>query len=148
MASQWESITIMSNLILVLCLWFSFFHVLGVWVRFTSIIGNLNLNLQYFRTLSEYMDRKLQLQTQTEQSRLLNQKPKVIPDVVYNKPSQDPEDTPGEDELEVTPFKDKAEQNGVPKFVPVETCTPRGYPTKITAGLPILLFPLLVLCNS
>ncbi|XP_054789628.1 uncharacterized protein At5g08430-like [Prosopis cineraria] len=86
------------------------------------------------RELSEYMDRKLLLQTQSEQSRLLNDRPKVIPDILYTKPSQEPEDTPGKDKLEVTPSKDKQEQNGLPKYVPGEPCIPLGNAYRTTAA--------------
>ncbi|XP_028800624.1 uncharacterized protein At5g08430-like [Neltuma alba] len=85
------------------------------------------------RELSEYMDRKLLLQTQSEQSRLLNDKPKVIPDLLHGKPSQEPEDTLSKDKLEVAPSKGKLEQNGLPKFVLGEPHTPLGNPSKTTA---------------
>ncbi|KAK4278095.1 hypothetical protein QN277_015987 [Acacia crassicarpa] len=86
------------------------------------------------RELSEYMDRKLLLQTQSEQSRLLNDRPKIIPDVLHIKSSQEPEDTPSKDKPEATPCKDKLEQNGFPKFAPGEPRTPLGNPSTTTAA--------------
>lgn len=73
------------------------------------------------------MERKLLLQTESEQSRLLNDSPKVIPEVVYTKPSQ---------ELEDFPSKDKLVKNGLPNLVLGEDCSPLENYSKIAAGLP------------
>lgn len=46
----------------------------------------MNLNLQILFTISEYIERKLLLQSPSEQSRLLEKLPEVIADVVENEP--------------------------------------------------------------
>lgn len=90
---------------------------LSAWILWTAIIGNVNLNMQYFLTLYIYMDQKMELESQWEQSRLLNDSPKVIPEVVSTKPSE---------ELEDSSRKDKRERNGLPELVLGEACSPPG----------------------
>ncbi|XP_057434255.1 zinc finger CCCH domain-containing protein 19-like isoform X2 [Lotus japonicus] len=67
------------------------------------------------RELSEYLDRKLKLETPLEQSLLLSNIPKVIPEIVDTNPSP-----------EGSPSKDKLEQNGLPELAIGETCDSDG----------------------
>ncbi|RZB81176.1 hypothetical protein D0Y65_030781 [Glycine soja] len=71
------------------------------------------------RQLSEYMDQKLKLETPLEQSRLLNDIPKVIPEIVDNTLS-----------LKASPTKDKLEQNGLSELASGKTCNSAGRHSK------------------
>ncbi|XP_073226041.1 uncharacterized protein At5g08430-like isoform X2 [Cicer arietinum] len=63
------------------------------------------------RELAQYMDRKLKLESPSEQSRLLSEIPKVIPEMVYTNMS--PKDSSS---------KDKLDQNDLPELATGDTC--------------------------
>jgi len=65
------------------------------------------------------MDQKLKLETPLEQSRLLNDIPKVIPEIVDNTLS-----------LKASPTKDKLEQNGLSELASGKTCNSAGRHSK------------------
>ncbi|XP_068495486.1 zinc finger CCCH domain-containing protein 44-like isoform X4 [Phaseolus vulgaris] len=71
------------------------------------------------RELAEYIDQKLKLETQLEQSRLLNDIPKVIPEIVDTTLS-----------AEGSPRIDKLEQNGLSELASGQTCNSVGHYSK------------------
>ncbi|XP_027933190.1 uncharacterized protein At5g08430-like isoform X2 [Vigna unguiculata] len=71
------------------------------------------------RELSEYLDQRLKLETQFEQSRLLNDMPKVIPEIVGTTLSPDG-----------SPRRDKLEQGGLSELASGQTCNSVGQYSK------------------